>query len=240
MRSLLLMLPLVAGLSACSEIQIDSGQAPRAVSIDGHAEVRSVPDRARFTAAVITEGDDADTTLSENNGHSERLLNALREAGVATESLRTTGVRLQPVWSSRPRNADADWRPRIIGYRARNQLEVSTADLAGVGSLLAIAVREGAREVDGVHFSLHDDGPVRSEAIRKATERAMSEARTAAEAAGTRIGQVLELRVDGASTRPPPMLRAAMMDAHVESASVPVEPGELTVTANVSLRIALD
>lgn len=226
--------------TACSEVQITSPSQPATLSVTGHAEVRAAPDRARFTAAVVSEGEAVEPTLAANAEHSERLLAALAAAGVTTESLRTTGIRLQPVWSSRPRDADADWRPRITGYQARNQLEVATADLAGVGKLLAIAVRAGATDIQGVHFNLEDDAGARADAIRMATERALSEARTLAEAAGAGQGRILELRLDGASTQPPPMLRSAMMDARQEFASVPVEPGEVTVNASVSLTVALD
>ncbi len=237
-------LPLISALLmlsiACSDVHMDSPSHPATLSVNGQAEVRTAPDRARFSAAVVNEGEDAQATLAANAEYSERLLAALRAADVSTESLRTTGVRLQPVWSSRPRDAEADWRPRITGYQARNQLEVATADLAGVGTLLAIAVRAGATELQGVHFSLEDDASARAEAIRLATDRALTEARTLAEAAGTSPGRILELRLDGASSQPPPMLRSAMMDSRAELASVPVEPGEVTINASVSLTMALD
>ena len=226
--------------SACSEVHIDSPVQPATISVNGHAEVRAAPDRARFSAAVVNEGQEAQATMAANAERSENLLAALRAAGVTTESLRTTGVRLQPIWSSRPRDADDAWRPRITGYQAHNQLEVATADLAGVGTLLAIAVRAGATDIQGVHFNLEDDASARAEAIRIATERALSEARTLAAAAGSSAGRILELRLDGASSQPPPMLRASMMDARAEFASVPVAPGEVTVSASVSVSMALD
>ncbi|MCC5885818.1 MAG: SIMPL domain-containing protein [Gammaproteobacteria bacterium] len=239
-RTLALIPALLLLTTACSEVQISGPSQPATLSVYGQAEVRAAPDRARFTAAVVSEGEEAEATLAANAEQSERLLAALAAAGVTTESLRTTGVRLQPLWSSRPRDADADWRPRITGYQARNQLEVATADLAGVGTLLAIAVRAGATDIQGVHFSLEEDGSARADAIRMATERALSEARTLAEAAGAGPGRILELRLDGASSQPPPMLRSAMMDARAEFASVPVEPGEVTVSASVSLTLAID
>lgn len=240
MPRVFLLIPALLLVTACSEVQIQGPTQGATLSVNGQGEVRTAPDRAHFSAAVVNEGDDAESTLAANAERSERLLAALRDAGVATESLRTTGVRLQPMWSSRPRDADADWRPRINGYQARNQLEVATADLAGVGTLLAVAVRAGATDIQGVHFHLDDDASARAQAIRIATDRALSEARTLAEAAGTSAGRILELRLDGASSQPPPMLRSTMMDARVEFASVPVEPGEVTVNASVSLTMALD
>lgn len=226
--------------TGCSDIDVSSRTEAASISVNGHGEVRAVPDRASFSAAVVNAGDEAEATLAANAVQSENLLAALQAAGVTTESLRTTGVRLQPVWSSRPRDAQDDWQPRITGYQAHNRLEVATTDLAGVGTLLAIAVRAGASDIQGVHFNLEDDAAARADAIRIATERALREAQTLASAAGSSIGRMLELRLDGASSQPPPMLRASMMDARAEFASVPVAPGEVTVSASVSVRLALE
>jgi len=241
MSRLLALIPaLLLLVTACSDTRIESPIQPATISVNGQGEVRAVPDQARFSAAVVNEGEEAEATLAANAEQSEKLLAALRAAGITTESLRTTGVRLQPVWSSRPRDADAAWRPRITGYQAHNQLEVTTADLAGVGTLLAIAVRAGASDIQGVHFNLEDDASARAQAIRIATERALSEAQTLAAAAGSSTGRLLELRLDGASSQPPPMLRASMMDARSEVASMPVAPGEVTVSASVSLSMTLE
>ncbi|TVS10403.1 MAG: DUF541 domain-containing protein [Gammaproteobacteria bacterium] len=227
-------------LAACSGPTTTTSATQATLSVNGHAEVRTAPDRARFSAAVVNEGEESEAVMAANAERTERMLTALRESGIATEQIRTQGVRLHPVWTPRPRNADENWRPQIIGYQARNQIEVVTADLAGVGTLLATAVRAGATDVDGVHFSLEDDASARADAIRIATERALAEATTLADAAGVRRGRILELRLDGASTQPPPMLRAASMDMRAEFASVPVEPGEVTVSAHVALSMAIN
>lgn len=239
-RLLLLASSLLWLATGCSDIDITSPSQAPVISVDGHAEVRVAPDRASFSAAVVNEGEQAEATLAANAEQSEALLTALRSASVDIESLRTVGVRLQPLWSSRPRDADDSWRPRITGYQAHNRLEVATADLAGVGTLLAIAVRAGAQDIQGVHFRLEDDADARAEAIRIATERALSEARTLAAAAGGSAGAVLELRLDGASSQPPPMLRASMLDARAEFASVPVAAGEVSVSASIGLRMSFE
>ncbi len=207
------------------------------MSVSGTAEVRAAPDQARFTAAVQSDGTEAEAVLEENSERTDTLLTALRGAGVAPERLRTTGVRLMPVWAPRPRNAGQDWQPEIIGYRAHNQIEVTTRDLPGVGELLAAAVRAGANDINGVHFTLEDDAAARGQAINLATHRALAEARTLAEAAGARPGSIRELRLDGHSARP--MLQRAAMDM-AETTRVPVEPGEITVNVHVTLVMALE
>lgn len=233
-RSTLLLLGAMI-LAACGQ---PADSDPAVLAVAGQAEVRAAPDRARFTATVLDEGEAADAVMAANSERSERMLAALREAGVASEALRTTGIRLHPVWTPRPRNAGDDWQPRISGYQARNQIEVTSDDLAAVGELIAVAVRAGANELGSIEFTLEDQTVPRTEAIRLATARALAEARTLAEAAGARPGDIIELQLDEASSRPP-VLRAAM-DARAEFAAVPVEPGELRIGARVTLRMTLD
>jgi len=210
---------------------------PGLLSVSGAGEVRAAPDQARFTAAVQNDGTEAEAVQGENSERTGQLLAALRGAGVAPESLRTTGIRLTPVWSPRPRNADQDWQPEIIGYRAHNQIEVTTRDLPGVGELLAAAVRAGANDINGVHFTLEDDATARGQAIRIATHRALAEAHALAEAAGARPGNIRELRLDGHTARP--LLQRAAMDM-AETAQVPVEPGEITVNVQVTLVMTIE
>lgn len=237
-----LLLFLLAGLAAGACAREPADPPPRALHTSGHAEVRVAPDRARFEVAVVTEGDSADAVLAEATTATTRVLEALRGADVPLEELRTRGVRLTPVWSGRPRDAGPDWRPRIRGYRAENRIEVSTAALDAVGRLLARAAEAGANELSPVEFSLEDDGEARATAIRTATARARAEARVLAEAASVTLGPVLEVRLDPGGVeiaRGEPGATGARMLAGADFAPVPVEAGEIRVSARVSLRYGI-
>lgn len=211
------------------------------VVVTGSAEVSAAPDRASFTAEIGNCGRDADAVLDENARRAGRLIDALRGAGIELEQLQTRGVRLNPEWAPRPRDADADWRPAIVGYRASNRIDVETAELDRVGELLAVAVEAGANGVDGIRFRLEDEAAAREAAIRRATAVALREARVMADAAGTSVGPILELRLDHAmSTAPQPRMQPRMelaaMDAGVRA--MPVEPGEVSVRASVTVTLS--
>lgn len=228
------LLLLLAGVAAAE----DHGNPFGRILVTGSAEVATAPDRAGFTAEIGNSGRQADAVLDENARRAERMLAALRAAGIGLERLQTRGVRLQPEWAPRPRDAGPDWRPAIVGYRASNRVEVETAELDRVGELLAVAVEAGANGVDGIRFRLEDEAAAREEAIRRATATALREARVMAEAAGTRVNTVRELRLDHATpVAPAPMLQGRMemmaMDAAVRA--MPVEPGEVIVRASVTV-----
>lgn len=228
--------------SGCSAAEVSASAAGRIV-VTGEAEVRTSPDRASFGVGVSTQGREAESVLEDNARRAERLLAALRGSDIEIETLRTRGVRLNPVWSPRPRDAAPDWSPSIAGYSASNRIEVVTRDLARVGELLAVAATAGANDVDGVHFDLDDDTAAREEAIEQATADALREAEVLARAAGVNRGAVLELRLDHAVTSMPRAPQMAM-DARggMEMAalrSVPIEAGEVSVRASVTLTLGL-
>ena len=98
-----------------------------------------------------------------------------------------------------------------------------------------------ANGVDSVRFELADDREARDDAIRNATEDALAEARVMANAAGLSLGDVLELRLDHARTNlPQPMMQARMEMAAMDSGmrAMPMEPGEVTVTASVTVTLS--
>ena len=241
MTARILAILLLGLLPGCSLAEVAPSTGGRIV-VNGNAEVRTLPDRARFTVSVITEARKADAALAENARRTEQLLAALRESGIPTETLRTRGVTLQPRRSARPRDADDDWTPKVTGYQAGNHLEVETGSLDRVGELLAIATEAGANQIHGVQFSLEDDAGARRQAIERATHRARAEAGILAEAAGVRTGAVLELRLDHARTAlpaPNPRMEMALRSVDSRRRNVPVEPGEVTVRASVTLTLAV-
>lgn len=234
-----ILIPLLLALTAAAAAERHADAASGRIVVTGSAEVSAAPDRAGFTVEIGNSGRAADAVLDENARRATHMLAALREAGIGLERLQTRGVRLQPEWIPRPRDAGPDWRPAIAGYRASNRIEVETAALDRVGELLAVAVQAGANGVDGIRFRLEDESAAREEAIRRATTKALREARVMAEAAGTVVNTVRELRLDHATATPPapmPMARMEMaMDAAVRA--VPVEPGEILVRASVTVTL---
>ncbi|MEE4298550.1 MAG: SIMPL domain-containing protein [Pseudomonadales bacterium] len=233
------LLPLLMLVAAASVADRQAEAAGARIVVTGSAEVSAPPDRAGFTLEIGTSGREADAVLDENARRAARMLEALRSTGIGLERLQTRGVHLQPEWTPRPRDAEPDWRPTIAGYRASNRIEVETAALDRVGELLAVAVEAGANGVDGIRFRLEDETAAREAAIRRATAKALHEARVVAEAAGTRVSAVRELRLDHASATPSaPMLQGRMemaMDAAVRA--LPVEPGEILVHASVTVTL---
>jgi uncharacterized protein len=210
---------------------------PRVVTVTGTAEVEAQPDRARIFFAVETEGETAREAGEEN----ARVMTAVSEA-LVSEGAGAAGLRVETFgYSLTPRYGPvrADQSREILGYTARNTVQVRVDEVARVGPLIDAALESGANRVANLQFELQDAEPFRHEAVRLAVQRARSEAEVIAEALGVPLGPALDVQ-GGADTFYPRQAFAGMERAVAMMDSTPIEAGMQTVTARVTIRFRLD
>ena len=210
---------------------------PRVVTVTGTAEVEAQPDRARIFFAVETEGETAREAGEEN----ARVMTAVSEA-LVSEGAGAAGLRVETFgYSLTPRYGPvrADQSREILGYTARNTVQVRVDEVARVGPLIDAALESGENRVANLQFELQDAEPFRHEAVRLAVQRARSEAEVIADALGVPLGPALDVQ-GGADTFYPQQAFAGMERAVAMMDSTPIEAGMQTVTARVTIRFRLD
>lgn len=216
------------------------------LSVRGSGEVRVEPDVATVRLGIETQNSSARVAQKEANANAQRILDALKELGVPEDDVRTSRLRLTPIYENRQpqpiRRDDGSGTPKIVAYRAENVVTVRLTDLSRVGPVLDAGLGAGANQVEGVSFGLENDLPAREEALRKAVAEARSKAKTIAEALEVAIVGVLEVQEGGVSVQVPRYQpQMAMMRA--ESAGggqTPVAAGQITVSADVTLRYRIE
>lgn len=204
------------------------------LEVSGSAEVRVPADRARITFAVETEDNTARGASNENARRMESAMAALRGAGVEGLELETRGYQLQPRYS-RP---DDRGRSEIDGYRARNLIEVRIPDVSAVGRLIDAAVGAGANRIASLAFEASDTEEARIRALEDAVGKARRQAEAVAGAMGLALGRALHVQTGSSFPEPPVRFRAEAMAA--QATDTPIEPGEQTVSANVTIRYTLE
>jgi len=205
------------------------------IQVDGTGSATVVPDRASVAFAVETRASDAAGAAQSNADAMDAVLQALRDAGLPGLELETFGYALRPEYS---RSNDARTR-EIVAYIAQNNVRATIGDVEGVGLLIDTAIGAGANRVAGIAFFASDTREARNEAMAEAVREATAEARVIAETLGYELGPPLE--VDGGAQRPRPVMQTglAMSAERVQAAPTPIEAGDQTVTATVSIRFAL-
>ncbi len=206
------------------------------LTVRGAAQLEKPADELRIRVGVVTESDEATIALRENSRQMNDVIDALKKTGLTDKEYQTSQFQIQPMYTRRPRQAPVDWKPKIVGYRVSNSLNVKTEKLELAGELIQAANEAGANSIDSISFGLADPRTHRGEAIRAATANALTDARTLADAAGLRLVRVLSITLDqAAAPRPIPIQRMSAGMAMAEAAPPPIQPGDVTVHANVTV-----
>ncbi len=246
-------LPLAAALAALAitaaplpaAAQAQNIEGPRVapestlLSVDATGKVNSKPDLATFTAGVATTGTTAGEALSANSAAMNRVISALKRAGIADRDIQTSNLSIDPVYAnntnnpSRAANELEDQTPRIVGYRANNQVIVKQRNLKDYGKVIDTLVSSGANQVNGPNFQVTEEDAALDTARRDAVTKARARAQLYASAAGLKVKRIVSIS-EGTSYRPMPQMAYARV-AMDKAESAPVEAGEIELQVNVSV-----
>lgn len=225
--------------AGCASAQVGprSEQVRPIIVVSANAEVQVAPDRAHLSVAVESRGRTAAEAASVNARTQTAVLDAVRRAGIPAAQLQTTALSVMPEYEY-PREGG---RPTVVGYQARNSVEVEVRDLSVIGAVLDAVLAAGATNVAGPRFAISDGSAARRAALELAVRKAHADAEAIAAAAGVSLGGVLEI-VSGDQGEVVPMMeftRARMTASASADAGTPVESGRITVRASVSVRYAI-
>jgi len=208
--------------------------AKRTIEVDGNGETRTSPDTADLDLAIDTQAKTAEAAAGKNAELATKVIDALKSKLGDKGKITTGGYSLNPEYDQRP-NA----KPTIIGYNAQNTVTVNTRALELVGALIDTAIAAGANRVNSLSFSVKDDTKARTEAIAIATRDARAQAEALASALDVKLGKVLKATTVSAQ-RPTPLYMGRAMAMSASNVATPVEPGEVTVPATVSLTFEIE
>ena len=201
------------------------------VEVTGTGTAGAVADVVVLDARVQCEAPDVAGALAAAEERVTTALQAVLDHGVEEPDRRTTGMGVTTRWDREGRE--------VVGYTAHQTLRLIVRDRDRVGALIsALAGAAGdAFGLDGVTLEVADTGPLLERARAAAFEDARAVAEQYAGLAGRPLGPALRVVETDERGGPAPRFRALQaMDA---GGGMPVEAGESTVTAHVTVRFAL-
>ncbi|QCS50926.1 DUF541 domain-containing protein [Picosynechococcus sp. PCC 11901] len=203
----------------------------RTITVTGRGEEAIATSLSEVRLGVEVRGATATQVQADIAKRSNQVVDFLKSKNVA--KLTTTGINLQPEYDYN--NGDR----RLIGYLATNTVsfEVPTAQ---AGSLMDEAVKAGATRIDGISFRATEAALAEAEktALAEAAQDARTQAQTVLGALGLSPQEIVQIQVNGAT--PPTPIFKTMDTARIafeSAAPSPVEGGEQTVNASVTLTI---
>ena len=208
------------------------------------AEGRSnrTPDLAVFSAGVTSQGKTASEALSANSADMNKVIAALKRAGIADRDIQTSNLSLNPIYQPQRQLPDGTVepaQPKIIGYQVYNTVNVRQRNLAQFGRVLDTLVAAGANQINGPSFQMDDPDAATDEARIQAMKKARARANLYASAAGLKVLRILAISESGGYMPQPPVMyaRAAMADGMEKS--TPVAAGEVSLTSTVTVLFEL-
>lgn len=209
-------------------------QAPTLLTLTATSDVQGAPDVAQIGAGVVTQAAEADAALRANSEKMTRVMAALRRAGVAERDIQTSGISVQPQFRYEERQP-----PILTGFQASNRVQVTLRDLKATGRVIDTLVAEGANQIDGPSFRIQNPDPLMDKARQEAVRKARARAELYAAAAGLRVKRIASIS-ETQSFRPPQpiMMRATAMDS--APAAPPVAPGDVELTASITIAFELE
>ncbi|WP_223486201.1 SIMPL domain-containing protein [Stenotrophomonas indicatrix] len=232
---LLLALSLALGASMTAHADPSSPSIAAAaegtlLNISANAEATRVPDVATLSAGVVTQAADGNSAMRQNAQQMDKVLAAIKAAGIAERDVQTSGVSLNPQY----RYADNE-APKITGYQASNTVSLKVRDIAKLGKVLDALAGQGANQINGPQFEIDQPEPVYDEARLAALKKAQARAQTYAKSLGLQVRRIVSISENaGGGFRPMPMMRAQAAGMAMDKAT-PVAPGESTVSVNLDV-----
>ncbi len=221
---------LTMALTACAPSgALGTAEEARTVSVNGSGKVTVSPDMATISVGVQTKDEEADKAMAENNVLIQAVMDTMAEFGIAAEDIKTTN------FSVYPRNEyDKDGEIKATYFMVNNNVNVKVRDLDILGKVLAAVVESGANTVSGVNFDISDREAAYADAMALAVENAADRAGILVEAAGGKLGEVktINAHISGGGVV---YMERASMDMAMASSEVPISPGEMDLSVDVTV-----
>ena len=220
---------------------IQQSYPTRTFSVDGDAKLNLVPDIAKFSVSVVSDGGKV-TEIQKGNTEKMNAVQAfLKGLGVDKKDMQTTQYTLNPRYEYPPCDGTGKCpAPRMSGYTLTQELTIKVRDTEKLGDMLSGVTEKGANSVSSVTFDVDDDRDARNTARAEAIVEAKKKAKDIAKAGGFSLGRLVS--ISEGQNSPMPMYANAggfasgaskMNDESVATPSI--EPGTRESTVSVSL-----
>jgi len=231
---------LLSLLFACTIVSAET-TGVNVIDVSGTGTVKVAADQAEISLAVITKGADIGAIQRENADKMTRIISALKlDAGLTDKEISTSHFSVSEEWN--PSDAlKIEAGPGKQIYRVSNTISIITSKVESSGTIIDIAIANGANSVDSLHFSLKADTnrKYREQALQIAVEKATADATIVAKALGKKIGSASYVQIGTSFVQPftnrsfnaMPMIEADMAGG----VSTPIQVGEVEVSATVSI-----
>ncbi|MBI3193343.1 MAG: SIMPL domain-containing protein [Ignavibacteriae bacterium] len=169
----------------------------RTISVTGVGIVSILPNRVEIGMVISSRDDEATPALEKNNKLLQKVINAIREEGIADSNIITSNFEIQP----QSEYVDRDEPPKEY-FLASSTLRIFSNNISLAGLLIDKMVKNGARSIGTPIFSYIPLDSIRNQAYLLAVVDAKSKAQQLAESFGVIVGEPVQITVDMGDIEP--------------------------------------
>lgn len=210
-----------------------SGALVNTIVVSGTGRVTTLPDEATIQVSVENDGATAAAALDANSKDTQKVLDRLKQEGIADKDIETANVVVYPKYEY-----DRDsGKESPAGYRAQNTVTVTFDDLTLIGNVYAAMTEAGADSIYGPSWQLSDDNAAVATALTKAIANARSKAEVIAQDQGVGLGEALIISESSAGSHYPVYDTVARAEDEGAGSVTPppITPQEIEVSASVTV-----
>jgi uncharacterized protein YggE len=204
------------------------------LDVSATGEVTRVPDVAIISAGVVSRSATATGALQDSADRMQRVLAALKRAGVQDRDIQTSSVKLNAEYRYPDNQA-----PQLTGYTASNMVTIRFRDIRNSGKILDALVSQGANQISGPSLTVDKPEAALDEARALAVAAGSARADLYARSLGMRVVRVVAVTESGGYAVPPAPPPAPPMMMAAERASTKIEPGEQKLQVSVAMTFEL-
>ena len=210
------------------------------LTLSSSAKIQKPADELQLKIGVITRSVTAEEALEENSFKMRNVIDNLEAAGLNKDDYETSQFSINPTYTPYPKNPPADWRQTINGYEVTNSILIHTDKLDMAGKIIDLSNKAGANSITDVRFGLRYARDYWTEALEAAGSNAVKDAKAIAKATGVQLVRVLSISLNNTQVRSPQINLECFAKAGASGVAPPIEPGEVSIEANITLVYEID
>lgn len=195
----------------------------------GTGEATGIPDTAQLSLGVTKTSSNVTDAQNQTNTAVNKIIQDLKKLGIAEKNIKTINYSVNPNYDF------GRGGQNITGYTVTQTLEANITPIDVANKVIDAATADGANLVGGITFTFNDKtkADLENKARMQAVQTAREKAQNLAKATGIRLGKIVDVQ-ESNNAVPRPIMMAAQ-SSETKSADTQLQPGENSITINITL-----
>lgn len=206
-----------------------SHASEKGIEVTGTAKQSVVPDMVMFSFSINDRGKDLSSLKADIDKKAANTVSLCKKLGIKTRDITSAKLSIRPQYNYQTKS--------FIGYDVSRTIKVVLKDLDKYSDLVNGVIKAGITNVNYVALDTSDRKELQRKTLGAAITDARKKADIIAKSSGVEIGKVLYMK-EGVS---PIRLETYAFKERAVSADAQgaFEPGEISLTATVTVRYAI-